>query len=153
MKGVSEPISRILRTAGLKVAMKPHQTMRQMLGTPKDRDDLLDKAGVVYQIECKDCEASYVGQTGRHLRERLKEHTKALEKGNTMNSGVAEHAFEKHHNIDLDNIRVLDTESNQSKRLVREALRIRSLGPSMNRDRGIDLPASLLRLVPVPAGR
>ena len=83
----------------------------------------------------------------------MKEHTKALEKANTMNSGVAEHAFEKHHNIDLDNIRVLDSESNQSKRLVREALRIRSLGPSMNRDRGIDLPASLLRLVPVPAGR
>ena len=153
VKGVSEPISRILRTAGLKVAMKPQQTLRQMLGTPKDKDDLLDKAGVVYQIECKDCEASYVGQTGRHLRERVKEHTKALEKGNIMNSGVAEHAFEAHHNIDLDNIRVLDVENNQSKRLVREALRIRSLDPAMNRDRGVDLPASLLRLVPAPTGR
>ena len=67
------------------------------------------------------------------------------------NSGVAEHAFESHHN--KDNIKVLDVESNQSKRLVREALRIRSLDPSMNRDRGVEVSASLLRLELVPTGK
>ena len=108
----------------------------------------MDKAGVVYQIECKDCEASYVGQTGRHLRDRIKEHSKALEKGNIHNSGVAEHAFEAHHDVDMDNIHVLDTEANQSKRLVREALGIRDLEPTMNRDRGIEVPLPLLKLVP-----
>ena len=153
VKGVSEPISRILRSAGLKVAMKPHMTMKQLLGTPKDKDVLLDKAGVVYQIGCKDCDASYVGQTGRHLRERLKEHNTALEKGNIVNSGVAEHAYEAHHNIDMANVRVLDTESNQSRRLVREALRIRHLDPAMNRDRGIELPVPYLKLVQTGGGR
>ena len=102
---------------------------------------------MVYQIDCKECEATYVGQTGRHLRERLKEHTKALDKGNIRNSGVAEHAFEAHHDIDLDKIKVLDVESNQNRRQVREALRIRNLDPSMNRDWGIDVPLPLLKLV------
>ena len=133
--------------------MKPYQTMRQMLGTPKDKDDILEKAGVVYQIGCKDCEATYVGQTGRHLKVRLKEHSKALEKGNIMNSGVAEHAFEAHHEIDLDYVKVLDVENNQGRHLVREAMFIRSVDPQMNRDKGIELPVPFLKLISAKRGR
>ena len=153
VKGISEPISRILRTAGLKVAMKPHSTIRQLLGTPKDKDDTVDKAGVVYKITCNDCEATYIGQTGRHLRDRLKEHRKAVESGNTHHSGVAEHAYKAHHNVDLDNITVLDQESNLQRRLVREALHIRHQAPAMNRDRGLELPVPFLKLAGDTRGR
>jgi len=36
--------------------------------------DIKNKNNVVYKLQIKDCEASYVGQTGRKLRTRIKEH-------------------------------------------------------------------------------
>ena len=108
---------------------------------------------MVYRIDCKDCEACYIVQTGRHLKERLKEHTKALEKGDTRNSGVAEHAFEAHHEVDIANIKVLGKESNQKKRLVLEALHIRQESPSMNRERGLEMAAPFFDLVKSNRGR
>ena len=120
--------------------MKPQSTLRQLFGNPKDKDPIMDKAGVVYRINCKDCEASYVGQTGRHLKERIKEHKKLVETGNTAHSGVAEHAFEAHHEINFDNIEVIHVESNQKRRLVSEAITIQTTEPAMNRERGCELP-------------
>ena len=133
--------------------MKPHSTVRQLLGSPKDKGDKLEQAGVVYQIDCKECEASYIGQTGRHLKERLKEHKKALEKGDIRCSGVAEHAFQAHHEIDVDNIKVLDKESNFRKRLVLEALHIRQKAPSMNREGGLEMAAPFWELAKSSRGR
>ena len=147
MQGVTEPISRILSTAGLKVAMKPHCTLRQLLVHPKDKEEDLNKAGVVYKVDCKECDASYIGQTGRHLKERIKEHRSALEKGNTQNSGIAEHAYEAHHEISWDTVCVLDQESNTNRRLVRESLHIRTAKPSMNRESGVEIPVTFMKII------
>ena len=38
----------------------------------------LERQSVVYRIPCKDCTGAYVGQTGRSLGQRLKEHKRAL---------------------------------------------------------------------------
>ncbi|KYN14843.1 hypothetical protein ALC57_12952, partial [Trachymyrmex cornetzi] len=38
-------------------------------GLPHD-----SKENVVYKINCKNCDASYVGQTGRKLKTRINEH-------------------------------------------------------------------------------
>ena len=48
---------------------------------PKDRAHESEKAGVVYHIHCAVCPATYVGQTGRRLTQRLKEHRHAVESG------------------------------------------------------------------------
>ena len=112
VKGTSEPISRILQSVGVKVAMKPTNTVKQALVRPKDHDQVEDQAGVVYQISCKECSAKYIGQTGRHLRERLKEHKRATEKGNHLESGVAEHVSNSGHEIGWS-VKVLDKDSNQ----------------------------------------
>ena len=93
------------------------------------------------------------------MRERLKEHRKAVEKGDTRLSGIAEHAFEAHHEIDWDSVQILDQESNHARRLVRECMHIRTFKPSMNRERGMELAVPFLRLLtrgnqstPAPAG-
>ena len=36
------------------------------------------RSGVVYRIPCSECPKAYVGQTGRSLMQRVKEHSRAL---------------------------------------------------------------------------
>lgn len=40
----------------------------------KDITDTMSKNNVVYKIACKDCDASYIGQTKRNLNTRVKKH-------------------------------------------------------------------------------
>ena len=40
----------------------------------KDKDKPEDRQGAVYNIKCCDCQASYIGETGRNLSTRLTEH-------------------------------------------------------------------------------
>ena len=50
--------------------------------------------------------------------------------------------------IDWDNVRILDSEGNQQDRMVREACRIHQLGPSLNRDCGLQLSRIYTRILP-----
>ena len=45
------------------------------------------------------CPKVYIGQTGRMLEHRLKEHKRALTSGNVSQSAVAEHAMDESHTI------------------------------------------------------
>ena len=49
------------------------------------------KSGIVYQISCQDCTASYIGQTGRNLSQRITEHRRAVKKTDTFSSAMSEH--------------------------------------------------------------
>ena len=66
------------------------------------------KKGIVYRISCKDCHQSYIGQSGRSLQHRLKEHKRAVFCGNTNVSALAEHALSCGHEIDWENANILD---------------------------------------------
>ena len=46
--------------------------------------------GAVYKINCSDCQAFYIGETGRNLTTRLCEHEHAIRKGD-KNNHIAEH--------------------------------------------------------------
>ena len=50
---------------------------------PKDKNQVSETAGCVYEISCKNCDFTYVGETGRLLGTRLKEHCKEAEKIST----------------------------------------------------------------------
>ena len=63
---------------------------------------------MIYKINCKDCDASYVGQTCRRLDIRIKEHTsKYIMQDN--NSSLYIHKIDNNYNIDFSNIKILDT--------------------------------------------
>ena len=68
IKGTSETISRILQPYNIHVAHKPTTTLRQLLTDVKDRDEPNNRQGAVYKINCSDCQASYIGETGRNLK-------------------------------------------------------------------------------------
>ena len=56
------------------VAHKPVTALRWLLTNVKDKDKPEDRQGAVYKIKCCNCQASYIGETGRNLSMRLTEH-------------------------------------------------------------------------------
>ena len=108
VRGISEAVRRILRPLGVRVTFKPTITLKQLLVKPKDQVPDRERANVVYQVPCANCPATYVGQTGRRLNQRLREHRRAVESGDCANSALAEHAWGCHHPVDWDHVRVLD---------------------------------------------
>jgi hypothetical protein len=81
-------LARILKNYGYKTAFYSLYTLRHLCN-PKDPTLLLQKTGV-YKIKCGDCDAVYIGQTGRALGERLAEHD------STENASSPESAFARH---------------------------------------------------------
>ena len=90
IKGTSETIARILQPYNIRVAHKPITTLRQLLTNVKDKDEPSDRRGAVYKIKCCDCQATYIGETGRNLNVRLTEHKRATRNGD-INNHIAEH--------------------------------------------------------------
>ena len=96
IKGISENMSRILQPFNIRVAHKPITTLRQLLTNIKDRDEPRNRQGAVYKINCSDCHASYIGETGRNLTTRLTEHKRATRKGDVNNHIVEHHRLTNH---------------------------------------------------------
>ena len=135
MQGMSEPLQRVFRAHGVNMYHKPVNTIRQQLVRPKDKLDKNKKCGTIYQVDCEQCEATYIGETARALGTRIKEHVS----GNT-NSAITDHTQTTGHRIRGDKVKILDQETNWHKRKVKEAIYIRRHAPKMNRDVGWDLP-------------
>ena len=83
VQGVSEHISRILTQVGIGVALKPDHSLSLLFRKPKDAINFEQKRGLVYQISCRDCNAVYVGETGRSVRTSKREHVDAVKTFNT----------------------------------------------------------------------
>ena len=49
---------------------------------------------MVYSVNCKTCDAEYVGETQRALRVREKEHRDTIRLGHCSKSAVAEHVHD-----------------------------------------------------------
>ena len=87
---------------------------------------------VVYKINCNNCDVSYVGQTGRQLNTRIKEHKNHINRNNQTKSVITEHRTNFLHDFDWDNIEILDQESIYHKRLISEMLYIKRQKNSIN---------------------
>ena len=105
-EATSETISRILQPYNIRVAHKPTTTLRHLLTNVKDRDEPNNRQGAVYKIKCSDCQASYIGETGRNLNTRLTEHKRATRNGD-VNNHIAVHHQLTNHNIDWDSAQCL----------------------------------------------
>jgi hypothetical protein len=86
-----------------------------------------DKAGVVYRLQCRDCDAAYIGKTQRILSIRLSEHEK------NKKSACYQHSVNLKHRIDYENAQIIDTASSDLKLRVKELLHILKTEPSLNK--------------------
>ena len=141
VKGLSEELCRIFRDYGCNAFHKPKNTLRQLLCAPKDPAKKEDMTGVVYMINCegegKDtpCNSSYIGETARSLKARAAEHRRP----SSSTSEVSQHLHldgRPHHQVSLQNIKILDREEDWHRRGIKESIYIRALKPDLNRDGG-----------------
>ena len=138
IRNVSESIRRILTPLNIRTCFRPNTTLRRLLVHPKTLLPAEERTGVVYSIPCSTCDEIYIGQTGRTLQHRVKEHKRALSTYDGMynTSAVAEHAIKRNHQIGWQNATVLDYEQNLHQRCYLESWHIQKANHAMNRDTG-----------------
>ena len=73
IKEVPEPFRRHLQQQEIRTVFKSDITLRSRLVRQKDPADPNKQDGVVYKIRCT-CGKVYIGETGRSMQERMKEH-------------------------------------------------------------------------------
>ena len=114
-----------------------------MVVRPKDKTPDDKKCGVVYRITCPDCQDTYVGETGRALQTRMKDHLSTR----APLTAVGEHCQEHRHKIKTTDVEIITREEHLWSRKIREAIEIRTQTPTLNRDTGYDLPAIYQQLL------
>jgi hypothetical protein len=107
INGSTEPLKRLLKRYGIRTTTKPLRTLEQGFPSPKDRPLPEKQTNVVYKINCADCSWSYIGETGRALETRKKEHKRNV-KQSKSGSNIAKHAWTQDHKINFDECEILD---------------------------------------------
>lgn len=95
------------------------------------------RSGLVYCIDCRDCQGVYISQTGRQLGIRVAEHRRDVRNLKTS-SALSEHATNLNHSFDFDSVKVLVCEKNLKKRLFYEMVQIYYSSNSINKRTDID---------------
>ena len=132
--------------------MKPHNTLKNILVHPKDKREAAKTCECIYEIPCKNCNKTYIGETGRAFGTRLEEHKSEAEKmakkkftratrkdslDETFKSAVTDHVAQDNHVIDWKGAKIVDKDSCRFTRWIREAIWIRKRGDkTINRDEG-----------------
>ena len=140
MDGVSGQLRRILEGHGIRTVFRSSTTLRNHLVHPKDPVPPGRRGGVVYEIPCGECDQVYIGETGRPIGERIKEHQRDVRLSCVDRSAVAEHAWGAGHRPNWDDVRCIDHEPHWYTRRVKEAIHIRLRHNNINRDSGVDIP-------------
>ena len=114
-------------------------------------DNLLehDEPGVIYQLRCKDCPLTYIGETCRTVRICTTEHAAHTRLSRFDLSAVADHAISYDHTIDWEKPEVLEKEKLMNRR-VTEELSLHTSGATMNKDKGLELNPLWLSLLTSP---
>jgi hypothetical protein len=131
----SHKVSRLLAKFNIQTVHIPAKNIH-LLRPVKDKLGL--RTAGIYRIPCE-CGKVYVGQTGRTVEARLKEHRRHVRLNQPERSAVAEHSLTTYHRIDFDGASKLGTATRYLDRVVREAIEIRLHTDNFNRDDGFNL--------------
>ena len=79
MPGTGEMFKKLCKNKGIQVHFKGTNTLMTLLGNPKNKDPKNSQTGIIYHYKCPqiNCLSAYIGESGRSLGERVKEHFKA----------------------------------------------------------------------------
>lgn len=90
---------------------KSHTKLDRVIKRGKDPLTKLETCHAVYKIKCKDCPATYVGESKRALAERIKEHKNNIKLEPSKHSVVSIHKLlNPTHDFDWTDPEILETE-------------------------------------------
>jgi len=145
VQNVSDSVARIMRKYDVPVAMKPYQTLKNVLVHPKDKQNKEDDNRMRVKVPCANCDKTYVGGTGRKYGVSLQEHRTEVEAKTTWMftrsqhvSSLSEHnksaltdcVAEENHMINWSKAMVIDREPVRFSRWIKEAVHICKEGQS-----------------------
>ena len=106
---LTSPLASTLRSYGITPALYNNNLGSLLINNKIDQIYKLDKSGV-YKLTCHDCDAFYIGQTGRSFQTRYSEHVRALNRLNRSDninlesiSTYAIHLHESNHSASNNN--------------------------------------------------
>ena len=144
---VTDRIGKILKKRGIRTVFNASNKLHSRLVNVKDRPARLATAGI-YSIPCS-CGLLYIGQTGRTVEERRREHIRYCKLHQVDKSAIAQHSAETGHAVDFDKIDVLGREDRRLPRLIKEAIQIAKHPHNINRDDGYQLSSAWRSLLDV----
>ena len=122
IQGTSERIARTLNQFIINVALKPVMIDGSIQKKKKPKDKFIKglSTGVIYKINCNDCDSLYRSNIKSHKIYRTREHKRATFTGE-RNSLVTQHNIQNNHEFDVDDVKIIDRCFQWSKRLFLEA--------------------------------
>ena len=119
VRNLSEKLRGIIREKipNVQITFKSNNTIGKHFFTKvKDKTLKENKSGVVYKIECKDCDKCYIGQTKNKLKTRLSKHKSDVKTNKDLATELSSHSLREGHVFDFDSTKILSIENNDKKR-------------------------------------
>ena len=135
---------KLCKRKGIHVHFKGTNTLRTALENPKDKDQILNQTGIIYHYKCPhiNCPSAYIGESGRTLGDRVKEHFKAP-------SPIHLHSTTTGHPMDPNQFNIVHKEVNSHSMTIKEAMFIHVQDPPKQKHSKV--PASA-HMGPTPPG-
>jgi len=113
---ISQKLKHVTNNLDTKTFYYSINKLRTIIKGQKDSIPKLSQTNLVYRLTCRDCDATYVGQTGRTLKTRISEHQNHINRNTTTQSVITEHRLNFLHEFE---------ERFLSKRLISEMIHIK----------------------------
>lgn len=128
VKGLSEKLGSTLSKYSIQTAYSNENTLKKHIYTKlKDKTPKELQSNIVYKIPCSVCGKSYVGVTGRYLKQRLSEHSRDVKTLNKPNpTALVEHTRTEGHSFNFEQTEILSSQTNWTKRLFQEMIHIKT---------------------------
>ena len=113
-------VPKLLKTFNVNVVFSNTNTVRNMLikNSPKNTE------GCIYEVPCRDCSMKYIGQTGKALNVRLKQHQYSVRTFQSSNA-IFLHKMNFDHHIDWQNCKSIIACKDYTKRNILESALIK----------------------------
>ena len=106
---------------GIRIATSSGQKIKELVKTKETKTD--SEKSVIYEVPCTGCYKTYVGETGRGVKTRVREHKSDVKFHRTSNAIVV-HIDECQHLPKWEETRLLEKNMTKRKRKILEAAHI-----------------------------